>query len=84
MDAAWTAGVEYDEEVFDDHRKDPDCESDEEESVTDKEEEQYDEMDRNELVHIMGDQYMVERENVEEEDNQSQVDGGSNQEEVDE
>jgi len=50
--SAWTAGVDYDEEEFQD--EDYEMESEDEEYEVANEEEEYDEMDKNELAEIMG------------------------------
>ena len=83
FDAAWTAGVEYDEEVFNEHQEDPDYGSEDEESE-DNEEESHDEMDKNEYADIMEDQYVIEQESIENEDNNDQENEDLNPEEVDE
>ena len=57
FDAAWTAGVKFDEKVFDEDKEDTDYESD---SSEESEEQEYDEMDENEVADIMEEQYVIQ------------------------
>jgi hypothetical protein len=52
FDSAWIAGVDYDEDLFDDEDFDTNSESDDEENEDDDDFDQYDEMDVNELADI--------------------------------
>ena len=82
FDAAWTAGVEYDEDLFDNEEEDPEYDTDNEDedeldSTSNNEDDQYDDLDNNELLDILQEQYIIENEEdepVEAEDNEEEVD----------
>ncbi len=69
FDSAWIAGVDYNEELFDDEDYDFDKES-ESDDEEDEEEDEYDEMDENELADITTEPH---RFNVPHEQNQNQL-----------
>ena len=58
FDASWTAGVEYDEELFDEQVEDDYYQSDE--SSTDTKESDFSAMDENVLADTLEDQYIVQ------------------------
>ena len=59
FDASWTAGVDYDTELFEEQVEDADYDSDQ--SSTDTENLENEEMDNNELGDILEEQYIVQQ-----------------------
>ena len=68
FDASWIAGVDYNQNFFEEEENDPDYEEETEqaESYDEIEEENVDEMDENELADILDDQYNIASDNEEE------------------
>jgi len=82
FDTAWTAGVEYDEQGFDEDVDNPEYNSDEDESIesdkSDDHEEEIDHMDENELADILDDQYVINNDNEENGQQNKELNEGEN------
>ena len=63
--ASWTAGVEYDNEQFEEIKYDPDYDSNEERNENEDmsiKSNKYNKIDQNELANVSNDQYVLEQE----------------------
>ena len=70
FDASWTAGVDYDENEFDEEINDPDYILGQDLENEEYLDEEMEEMDENELADILGDQYVVNDDENENDENE--------------